>query len=374
MKPLFAVRLSPFAIRRSGLSRREGLEVAHYPEGTFLANSEWRMANGDQEKTMSDERRGLVSAGAGLLWRRRSLFWWIFGVNVVLGWMGTMPALHALKSALGHSLAGEQLVKGFSLDIWHELMRVPEVKIMRFTQPSGIFAGLFALFMLFASGGILEAYRQDRRLTAEEFFGACGAFFWRFVRLALLSIVPFAAVGFLFSALNKLSDFVSDKTINGRDGFLVLVAGGFLVLLLTLFVRLWFDIAKVRAVAQRERRMWRNLWKALGISRRELGTLVWMYFRISLVAWIALALGLVIWTKLPPTAYVGSFLLLEVALLVQLAARLSQMASAITWYQRHAEAVPADTADYTTAHPAEVLEAAPEASPLPVTDLPPADA
>ena len=60
--------------------------------------------------------------------------------------------------------------------------------------------------MLFVSGGILESYREDRRLTAGEFFAASGAFFWRFVRLALLSIVPFVIVWMSHQALSKGAD------------------------------------------------------------------------------------------------------------------------------------------------------------------------
>ena len=89
-------------------------------------------------------------------------------------------------------------------------------------------------------------------------------------------------------------------------------------LLLALVVRLWFDIAQVRAVAQNERGMWRNLWKACRITWRDLGQLFWMYFRISLFAWVTLALGLVIWAKLPPTATPVTFVLLELILLAQL--------------------------------------------------------
>ena len=49
--------------------------------------------------------------------------------------------------------------------------------------------------MLFVTGGILTVYREDRKLKTGEFFGASGAFFWRFVRLALLSLIPFAILG-----------------------------------------------------------------------------------------------------------------------------------------------------------------------------------
>jgi hypothetical protein len=324
--------------------------------------------------SMAEERQGLVSAGAALLWRRQGILWWVFAVNVVLAALGTMPAVHALKSALGNSLAGEQLVKGFDLGMFYELTRLPQVSLMRFTEPSYLFAGLFALFMLFVSGGILEVYRQDRRLNTGDFFAASGAFFWPFVRLMLFSLVPFAFLGNLYLAIGKLSDRVGDRFVADQVGFWVEAAGTIVVVLLVLFVRLWFDIAKVRAVAQNERRMWRNMGKALSIAGRQMWTLFWMYLRISLIAWITLLVGFLIWTKLPPTAIPATFLLLELVLLVQLAARLWQMASAMTWYKRHAEMVPADTVDYTTPHPVEIAEPTPQMPLYPETELPPADA
>ena len=84
-----------------------------------------------------------------------------------------------------------------------------------------------------------------------------------------------------------------------------------------------------------------TLVKVFDITRRQLGTLLWMYLRISLVAWITLLVAFLIWTKLPPTAIWATFILLELVMLVQLGARLWQMASATVWYQRHAEAGPA---------------------------------
>ncbi len=326
------------------------------------------------EARMANENRGLVTAGAALLWRRQSIVWWVFAVNFVLAALGTMPALHALKGALGHRLAGEQLVKGFDLGMFYELTRLPQVNIMRFDEPSYLFAGLFALFMLFVSGGILETFRQDRRLGTGDFFAASGAFFWPFLRLMLFSLVPFVFFGNLYLGIGVWSDRFGDRFVADQVGFWLQVAGTIVVFLFGLLVRLWFDIAKVRAVAQNERRMWHNMWKALGITQRQLWTLLWMYLRISLVAWIIALVGFLIWTKLPPTAIPVTFILLELVLLAQLAARLWQMASATTWYKRHAEMAPADTVDYTTPHPLEIAEPEPQMPLYPETELPPADA
>src|SRR5664280_1846359 len=321
---------------------------------------------------MADNEKGLVSAGFSLLWRRQGILWWVFVVNVVCGALGTAPAAVQLARALHRSLAGQPLAKGFDLGMFLELVRLPNVSLMHSTTGSYLFAFLFLLFMLFVSGGILETYRQDSKLTAGDFFAASGAFFWRFERLMLLSIIPFVVAGAIYQGLDKLADYLGDKAIADQVGIFSGWAGLVVFLLLALAVRLWFDLAQVRAVAQNERGMWRNLWESYGVTRRNLGTLFWMYFRISLVAVIALLIAFLIWTKLPPTATPATFILLEFIILSQLAARLWQLASATAWYKRYAEVVPAEAVAYTTPEPEGVIEVVetpaipePNLSPLP---------
>ncbi len=332
---------------------------------------------------MADNEKGVVTAGFSLLWRRQGILWWVFVVNFVCGALGTVPAMLVLHRTLEHSLAGRPLSKGFDLGMLIELIRLPNVRLMNAATSSYIFAFVFFLFMLFVSGGILETYHLDRKLTTGDFFAASGAFFWRFVRLMLLSLIPFIVVSMIYQGLMKVSDSVGDRAIADQVGIFLFWFAVAVFLLLALVVRLWFDIAQVRAVAQNERGMWRNTWKAFGITFRRLPSLFWMYFRISLFAWVTLIVGLVIWAKLPPTATPVTFVLLELILLAQLATRFWQLASAMTWYQRHAEVVPADSVDYTTPQPQEIaeppasVELTPSVEPAmrdPGPELPPADA
>jgi hypothetical protein len=330
---------------------------------------------------VADNKKGLVTAGSSLLWRQQAILWWVFAVNFVCGALGTAPAALQLNRALHHTLAGQALTKGFDLGMFFEIVRLPNVSLMRSTTSSYIFAFLFFLFMLFVSGGILETYRQDRRLTTGDFFAASGAFFWRFVRLMLFSLLPFIFLWSMYAQVNRLSDYVGDRAVADQVGFCIQFAGTVLLALLALLVRLWFDLAKVRAVAQNERSMWHNMWRSSGMTWRHLGTLFWMYFRISLAAWIALLIGLLIWTKLPPTAIPATFILLEFIILSQLAARLWQLASATAWHKRYAEVVPADSVAYTTPEPEGVIEVVeipaipePNLSPLPEPETPPTGA
>lgn len=313
---------------------------------------------------MSDDQKGVVAAGCGLLWRRQSVLWWVFIANLACGALGAAPAAMHLHHALAHSLAGAKLSNGFDLGMFFELVRLPSVSLLSFTAASYTFAFVFFVFMLFVTGGILETYRQDRRLPTSDFFAASGAFFWPFVRLVLLSIVPFLIVGAIYSTLSKLADYIGDRAIADQVSIFLSLAALVVFLLLALAVRLWFDVAQVRAVAQNERRMWPNLWKSGRITSREFARLFWIYLRIAVIAWITLAVGLVIWAHLPAATVPLTFLVLELIVFAQLATRLWQLASATAWYRGHAEMVPAP-AEYTPPPPQIIVEAPPS------SDLPP---
>src|ERR1039457_5468058 len=179
-------------------------------------------------------QKGVVPAGASLLWRRQEILWWVFAVNVVLGGLGTLGAARTLNAALGYmgySLAGNQLVKGFDLGMFYELLRLPEANFLHTKSTAYGYAVLFAVFMLFVSGGILEVFRQDRRLNTGDFFAASGAFFWRFVRLALLSLVPFVFLWSLYPLVNSLAEYVGDRVVADQVGFSIQFAAAIILAL-----------------------------------------------------------------------------------------------------------------------------------------------
>src|SRR6185369_8358933 len=98
--------------------------------------------------------------------------------------------------------------------------------------------------MIFINGGILTVYREDRKLTKAEFFEMSGGYFWRTVRLVLLSCIPFAILGGFYSALSDSSERLTDNAANAHTGFWVLVVGCLILWIMTTFVRAWFDLAQ----------------------------------------------------------------------------------------------------------------------------------
>src|SRR5271155_3156541 len=128
---------------------------------------------------------GCLATGWRLLWRKQAVLWWISAVNFVLSLLSAHLLAAGMGHVLNHSLAAQRLYHGFDLAYYASLAANPDAQLSSSAISSFTFSFLFLLFMLFANGGTLDAYLNDRVAAPGEFFRACGAFFWRFVRLLL---------------------------------------------------------------------------------------------------------------------------------------------------------------------------------------------
>jgi uncharacterized membrane protein len=218
---------------------------------------------------------------------------------------------------------------------------------------------VFFVFMLFVEGGLLETYRLHRGLTKGEFFEASGRFFWRFVRLLILLLIALIPVGIVYRLTTGATHLLDERSPSPMPGVWSQLIGLLVVLFLLQAVRLWFDMAQVRAVAEDERAIRRALGRAFKITFGNFGSLYWLYLRISVVAWLAMALLGWIWIRLVRPEWIGaSFLVTQLMLLSWLGTRLWQRAGETIWYQQRIAAV--------------VEKPEPAPTPLPVSAVEPA--
>jgi hypothetical protein len=308
------------------------------------------------------EHSGTLSEGARRVWRYQRVLWWLFAVNLILAACGTLPVASAVGRTTDHSLQAHSLYKAFDVPTFLDLAENPDVALWSKLTGSVLFAGIFFVFAFFLTGGILEAYHSTGKLSSAEFFRACGAFFWRWARLLIFMLVVLTPIAMVASSISKWSGTLSDDAAQEKLGFWVDMIGGLLVLLLAMLVRLWFDMAQVRAVAEDERAMRRTLARAFRLTFGNLGSLFWLYFRISFLAWLGLAAAVWIWLRIPAQDVGLSFCLFEIVLLWWMGTRLWQRASETVWYERRQVAP-------TVLTMVPVTESSP--MPLPVPPLPP---
>ncbi len=276
-----------------------------------------------------------MAAGWSLLWQTQRILWWVYAVNLVLGFFSATGFAVRLGRVLDHSLAAQRLYHGFDVGYFLELAANPDVQLATRPTSALAFGAIFLVFVLFATGGILEAYARSRMLVPGEFFQGCGAYFWRFVRLLLWLVAVLVPIALLASAIRGFASNLSSNSPHEMLGFWVQVIGLSGVVALLMIVRLWFDMAQVRTVVEDEHGMTRTLGRAFKLVYANFGPLFWMYGRLSLLAWAGTAAALYVWVKFVPAERIGAaFLLAQFIAWLWIAMRLWQRASEVIWYQR----------------------------------------
>lgn len=306
---------------------------------------------------MRQYESGTVRAGWRLLWQTQRVMWWVYAVNLVLGFLSAAGWAFRVGSVLDHSLAAQRLYHGFDLATFLELAAHPDVQLATRPMSSLGFAVLFFIFMMFATGGILESYARNRMLVPGEFFQGCGAFFWRFVRLVLWFLVVLAPIMMLAGSVQRWSDRLASDAAPEKLGLWMEVVGLLVVALLLMSARLWFDMAQTIAVVEDERGMTRTLGRAFKLTFANFLTLFWMYLRLSIIAWVGTVAAIYVWAKYVPAERIGmAFLLGQFTAWLWIATRLWQRASEVTWYQRQRPAPALVNVEEPAAHPAEQIQ------------------
>lgn len=214
----------------------------------------------------------------------------------------TIALRDALQGHLGASLAADRALDGVNYDWMQEFAaQAPGIGktftpaivgfaaplsntsdfVDRVAQPLAITAAAVAylLLWLFVSGGIIDRYRRDRAMDPGAFFGVCGVFFFRFLRLAVVMTVVYGALfrfahGWLFGTLYPR--LTHDTTVE-RNAFALRLAFYILFGAAVAACNLVFDYAKVRAVIENRRSMLGAIGSAVGFARRHPGATVLLY-------------------------------------------------------------------------------------------------
>ena len=214
----------------------------------------------------------------------------------------TLALRDAIADHLGASLAADRAAAGVDYDWMQEFGDVAMGPMVTFkptilgfgavldnlsaflddtTRPIAIvgFASAYVVLWIFLAGGILDRYARDRATRADGFFAACGVFFFRFVRLAVVQWIVYA---FLFESMHAwlfdrlYHNLIRDLTVE-RTAFLIRLGLYMLFGLVLAACNLIFDYAKVRAVVEDRRSALGAIVAALRFINRNAAAAAMLY-------------------------------------------------------------------------------------------------
>jgi hypothetical protein len=243
-----------------------------------------------------------------------------------LTFVAALPLAFVLRNTIaahmGRSLAADAAADGVNLDWWQEFASqasglastfspavigfaatLDNLSAIADAQPEALTVTLaLAVYLLawtFISAGILDRYARQRPTRSFGFFGAAGAFFGRFVRLAIVAGLVYRV---LFASVHTwlLEDayrwLTRDLAVE-RTAFLWRVALYAVFGACLLAVNVVFDYARVRLVVEDRRSVFGALRSAIAFVGRYPGSVIGLYalnaatFLLLLAVWALVAPG-----------------------------------------------------------------------------------
>jgi hypothetical protein len=280
------------------------------------------------------------SESARAFWRGWSRV--LLAPEAILGvWLATalaaLPAamsMHdAIRTQLGSSMTASQVAAGFDYGWWDEFEAQARGVAKTFSPivigaaaPVSNWSSLmdgrdipgplivpvaFALAVwLFLSGGLIDRFARGRRVGTRAFFGTCGLFFFRFLRLGVLvGAAYYVLIGWYHSVLfDVLFPWITHEMTSERAAFGWRVLLYSVWLLPVLAVNIVTDYAKVRAVVEDRR----SMIGAIAAGARFLGRHPLAAIGLYLTNTLVLAVCFSIYLLAAPGARGGDWRLLEV--------------------------------------------------------------
>lgn len=241
---------------------------------------------------------------------------WIYLVNLALALPLTLGLADIIGDSLGHSMAADNLRKGFD-EAWYAEFKTEATGLAVTFDPtvigpgalyngldaflSGkIFGGYPAVLVLgviylltwtFFAGGALSLYVSAERLSREAFFASGARYFPRLLRLAIFAgILYFVIYRYVLPAFGDLIARATRDVIDERVAFLWTAGKYATIGLLLVVVNVVFDYSKILTVAQRRRSMLLAVIRAVQLIVKNPGRVFGLYFLVAgiglLILWV----------------------------------------------------------------------------------------
>ena len=271
----------------------------------------------------------LLVQGFQLLLRNWPCVVWVYAVNLVLALLGSVPFATGLGGYLDHSLAAQKIAG--TIDIAYLVELALHIRNTGFSPMVLHTAGwvgllqLLVLFYLFAGSVFVFVAAEPPQLSVLLRGGV--AYFWRFVRAAILAGGSAAIIVCVLLALRAALLGRADAVYVERRMFLYTAISGAIVLLVALLLRLWWDLVEVYVVRNAmdgEHRVHVALLPAFRLLFRNFFRIFGSFLLAGITGVVALALCLALWKALPAHQVWVAALLAQLGLFLLLVSRFWQ--------------------------------------------------
>lgn len=233
----------------------------------------------------------ILSKALSLSFQKRRLAVRLWAVNILFSIFAMAPLFFLINGHMSHSFSADHALQ--KLDIfWLGDFIYRNLNVAPALIGSALLAiVLFLLLSVFLNGGVIGCLnRPEAKTTLADFFHDCGSYFWRFLRLALISIPVYLVV--MGTGLPLVKALLSLLNRNARTEWPAVIASNlrFLAVVLLLgIVAMFFDYVKIGLATGGSKKVLRETWLTVKFFKRRFFK-AWGLYLLAGLVFVALTL------------------------------------------------------------------------------------
>jgi len=276
--------------------------------------------------------------GEGVRSANRSLtiIWVLYGLNLIIAGVIALLFRSTLFSALGSSLAFEQMLAGFDYSVYTDFLIKNPGKLNIIFQLVVWFVVINNFISLFFDGGIIANAQSTEKPTLKSFFAGCGEFILRFLVLFIVFLIVAIVLIFILGILSSTiyqsvaNDGATEiQALSGAGAVMAVFIIPFTILILI------NDYARVITVANEEKKILRAFWHGTVFVLKKILSTYGLFLLCLLLTLILIATWLVLSIKFTPNTtftIVGFFVLQQVVVFARAWMRVVSVSSQMKLY------------------------------------------
>jgi hypothetical protein len=208
---------------------------------------------------------------------RRALSEWkmmilLYAVNLLAALPLALAFQATLSSGLGMSMDSAHLMEGLDFSVMRDFLNLHGDGVGALLQQILWLLLVYMILNTFLAGGILTVVRGKKgNFSASAFFGGCGMYFLRFLRLFLIfGVLLIVILAILGGVLGAITSVIIDSATSEITDVWARVSMVVLLMLPLMLVIMIADYAKIIVVAQDEHSMIKTAWWSTRLVFRNL--------------------------------------------------------------------------------------------------------
>lgn len=281
---------------------------------------------------MIKDIKGILIAGMRLVWKNHKFVYLFWSANIAFGIILTLPLFYILNDNLQHSAMSDSLF--FSLDYtWYAQIRnIYKSSIGVYPYLIYSVIGAYTIIQVFFLGGIIAVMHNSAKNHYVDFFFGCVKYFYRFLKILLLSLFFYAVAFKINDYLGQLIEYLFSNQEQRLAEFILRAARYALLIFLIGVVTLVSDYSKISAAVKDNLSIWPEIKNAIRFIRKNFP----IVFTVFLIVASLGALGVIVYdltaNYLPKTTYlffILSFILQQLLIIFRFLIRMYFYASQV---------------------------------------------